>query len=114
MTYLWFVLVQLPAAGLVAALRVVGIRLRFETTFRFLAISVTMLPMLVMSALLWWPLGMGLALVVLMGLYVDGFDLSAIPHRYEVLGLLALAAATLCVSALPWIKYVLIVYREGK
>ena len=73
-----------------------------------------MLPVLVMSAALVLILEIGLALVVWVVLVVAGVDLSAIPRRYEVVGLVVLAVVTLCVSAAPWFGYVLLVYREGK
>ena len=86
----------------------------FEATFKVLAVSLAMLPMLVMSALYLSLLAFGAALAVLMALHAAGFDLSVIPHRHQIFGLLALAAAALCVSGVPWFRYVLLVYCEGK
>jgi hypothetical protein len=114
MTYLFFLMVLLIAGGIVAVLRIVGLRVKFGSTFKALAISLTMLPVLVMSAALVLILEIGLALVVWMILDVAGVDLSAIPHRYEVVGLGGLAVVALCVYAAPWFRYVLLIYREGK
>ena len=91
-----------------------GVRVGFGRTFKALAISVPMLPILVQSALLVLILEVGVALVILMALYLAGVDLSVIPHRYEVLGLWALVVVALCVSAVPWFRYLMLVYREGK
>jgi hypothetical protein len=111
MTYLWFALVLLLAAGIVIVLRLFDIRVKFEATFKVL---LAMLPMLVMSALYLSLLAFGAALAVLMALHAAGFDLSVIPHRHQILGLLALAAAAFCVSGVSWLRYVLLVYCEGK
>jgi hypothetical protein len=87
------------AGGVVAVLRVLGVRVRFQLVS---SIGLTMLPMLVMSALVLLILEGGVvALVVFRALHAAGFDISAKPHRYEVVSLLALAALGLCVSRCP-------------
>ena len=116
MTYLFFMLVLFLAGGIVAVLRVVGVRLRFESTFKALAILVTMLPILVMGALVVFVLEVGAVLVVLLALYFTGVvaDLSAIPHRYQVLSICALIVVALCISGISWVRYVLLVHRENE
>ena len=86
----------------------------FTRPFGSWAISVAMLPVLVFSALLWWMSEIGVALVVLLALYIAGVDLSAIWHRYEVLALFAMAGMALCLASLPWFRCVLSTfYREA-
>ena len=67
MTYLWFALVLLLAAGIVIVLRLFGIRVNSRRRLKVLAVSLAMLPMLVMSALYLSLLAFGAALAVLMG-----------------------------------------------
>jgi hypothetical protein len=114
MGYLIFLAVLVLAGAIYMTLRIVGVRVSFESMFKGLALLVWALSMIVMSTLLVLFFEVGIVLLVRMGLYVVGVDLSAISHRYQVIGLWTLVAVALCISAVNWFWYVLLIHREGK
>ena len=116
MTYLSFLMVLFLAGGIAVVARMVGVRARFEPTFKALAISLSTLPVLVMSAIVVFGLQVVAVAAALLVLHFAGVipDLSKIPHRYEILGLWVLIALALGISGINWVRHILVVRRENE
>jgi hypothetical protein len=80
--------------------------------FKLIAVAVSMLGALLLSALVVFILEFGVVLIVVIILNAAGM-MPSIPHRYEVLAIGLMGAFAVCVPGIGWVRYVLLAAREG-
>ena len=97
MTFLAILLLGFIAFALMWLL---GLHIKFELTFKTLAIAFVMLPLLVIPALLVFVIGFGLYML----LHATGL-LPSIPDQYLLWALIAIAIA---IPGVMWVRYIVL------
>ena len=80
--------------------------------FKVIAVGVSMLGALFLSALVVFILEFGVLLIAVTILDVTGL-LPSIPHRCEAIAIWLMGAVAVCAPGIGWARYVLLVAREG-
>jgi hypothetical protein len=111
MGWLFFLMILLVTAIVVVLARAVGVRIRFESVFKVIAIAVSMLGVLLLSAMVVFICEFGVLMVVGLTLSAAGL-LPSIPHHYEVLAIWLMAAVAVCIPGIGWVRYVLLAGKE--
>ena len=104
MTQAFFLATLLLGFIAFALMWLIGLHIKFELTFKTLAIVFVMLPLLVIPALLVFVIGFGLYML----LHASGL-LPSIPDQYVLWALIAIAFA---IPGVMWVRYIVLVVRE--
>jgi hypothetical protein len=110
MTQAFFLAILLLGFIAFALMRLLGLHIKFELTFKTLAIVFVMLPLLVIPALLVFVIGFGLYMLVSGVLNATGL-LPSIPDRYVLWSLIAIAIA---IPGVIWVRYIVLVVRDDQ
>ena len=110
MTQAFFLAILLLGFIAFALMWLLGLHIKFELTFKTLAIVFVMLPLLVIPALLVFVIGFGLYMLVSGVLNATGL-LPSIPDRYVLRSLIAIAIA---IPGVIWVRYIVLVVRDDQ
>src|SRR5437588_1713509 len=104
-----FVVLLIAASAIFAALKLLGLRVRFETIFKVLGLALVMLPPMVLGVVVLFSLEGALCMLVLGVLHVTGLlpNVADIPRQYVVFGLWGLMVLNIGYIGYPIVRYII-------